>query len=106
MIPQRFVDVDLDVVADMVVPPWFQGSMSTEAATLLASEIEGRFMGGDSTRHEQLFRCTGTFRVGDEPELSFTGTGLRIHRVGVRDIGQFWGHTGSRRCFRPERRSD
>ena len=34
---------------------------------------------------------SGTVRVGDD-ERSFTGTGLRIHRQGVRDVGGFWGH--------------
>jgi len=74
-----------------------QGEMSEEAAGLLSSGIEGAFMGGP--RHEQLFRCEGTFKVGQGPELSFTGTGLRIHRIGVRDVGEFWGHNWQSAVF-------
>ncbi len=31
-------------------------------------------------------------RCGSAEEFSFTGTGLRIHRQGVRDTQGFWGH--------------
>ena len=44
-----------------------------------------------SPRYEQLCTARGTVRVGDD-EWSFTGTGLRIHRQGLRDVGGFWGH--------------
>jgi hypothetical protein len=53
-------------------------------------------MGG--VRHEQLFRCQGSFRVGDE-QYTFTGTGLRIHRIGVRDTSEFWGHNWQSAVF-------
>jgi len=97
VITEELVDVDVDVQTTMVVPPWVQGEMSEEAAGLLSSGIEGAFMGGP--RHEQLFRCEGTFKVGQGPELSFTGTGLRIHRIGVRDVGEFWGHNWQSAVF-------
>jgi hypothetical protein len=73
----------------MAAPPWFTGSLSLEAATILESSIEGRFMGGP--RYEQLCRMTGTVRLGGE-ERSFEGSGLRIRRYGVRDTAGFWGH--------------
>lgn len=46
-------------------------------------------MGG--SRYEQLFRARGSVKVGDD-ERSFTGTGLRIRRQGVRRLAGFWGH--------------
>ena len=59
-------------------------------------------MGGD--RYEQLFRATGSVRVAGE-EHTFTGSGLRIRRQGVRRLEGFWGHCwqsalfGSGRAF-------
>jgi hypothetical protein len=98
-ISDRFIDVDFDIDATMVVPPWFQGTMSTEAAAVLQNSVERRFMGNDGTRHEQLFRCTGTFRAGVSAPIEFTGTGLRIHRIGVRDVSDFWGHNWQTAVF-------
>ncbi len=46
-------------------------------------------MGGP--RYEQLFRATGSVRVGGQRH-DFTGTGLRIRRQGVRKLEGFWGH--------------
>jgi hypothetical protein len=86
--PSRQVEIEMDAV--MAVPPWVQGTMSNDARKMLQSEIEGRFMGGQ--RHEQLFRARGSFRIAGEKELTFTATGLRINRIGVRDVGEFWGH--------------
>jgi hypothetical protein len=84
-----YVDVEIHVDMTMVVPPWIQGQMGRQAADLLEKGIEGLFMGGE--RYEQLFRASGTFRVGDET-LDFTATGLRIHRQGVRNTNEFRGH--------------
>jgi prepilin-type processing-associated H-X9-DG protein len=83
------VDVEIHVDMTMTVPPWIQGEMGAEARKLLEEGKEGLFMGGD--RYEQLFTARGTFRVGDDT-LDFTGSGLRIHRQGVRDTGEFRGH--------------
>src|SRR5947207_2798729 len=83
------VDVRFVVEATMAVPPWIQGALVADAGALLDSSVEGDLMGGD--RYEQLFRCTGTVRVGDE-ELTFTGSGLRIRRQGVRRLAEFRGH--------------
>jgi len=96
VVAERWAEVDLEVDTTMAVPPWVQGEMSAEADKLLKNDIEGAFMGG--VRHEQLFRCRGSLRVGDE-QYTFTGTGLRIHRVGVRDTAEFWGHNWQSAVF-------
>ena len=83
------VDVAFAVEATMAVPPWIQGTLLADAADRLETSIEGDLMGGP--RYEQLFRATGSLRVGDE-EHAFTGSGLRIRRQGVRKLAGFWGH--------------
>jgi hypothetical protein len=90
------VDLEFHVEATMAVPPWIQGELSSTAAEQLASSIEGAFMGGP--RYEQLFRAEGSVRVGNE-EHSFTGSGLRIRRQGIRDVSQFWGHAWQSALF-------
>lgn len=83
------VDVEFQIEARMAVPPWIQGQLSTDAAAQLNSGVEGNFMGGD--RYEQLFRAQGMLRIGTEVH-TFTGSGLRIRRQGIRKIEGFWGH--------------
>jgi hypothetical protein len=83
------VDISFHVEAKMVVPPWVQGALQSDAQTQLKSSIEGDLMGGP--RYEQLFTATGEFRMGGE-QLDFTGSGLRIRRTGVRKLAGFWGH--------------
>jgi hypothetical protein len=83
------VDLAFHIETTMAVPPWIQGRLSTHAASLLDSAIEGDFMGGP--RYEQLFRAKGTLRIGEE-QHSFTGSGLRIRRQGIRKVEGFWGH--------------
>ena len=90
------VDVSFTVEATMAAPPWVQGTLFPEAAEMLAHSIEGKFMGGP--RHEQLFRTEATLRAGDE-QHTFTGSGLRIRRQGIRDIGEFWGHAWQSALF-------
>jgi hypothetical protein len=87
----RIVEVTLHLEAQMAVPPWIQGTMGEAARQALRGDtVEAQFMGG--FRFEQLFRGVGTFRVGTEPEQTFSCTGLRIFRQGVRDTTGFWGH--------------
>jgi hypothetical protein len=83
------VDVEFEIEATMAVPPWIQGQLSTAAAGLLKSSVEKGFMGGD--RFEQLFRAKGRLRIGSEVH-TFSGSGLRIKRQGIRKIEGFWGH--------------
>ena len=85
--PARQVRIRFE--AEMAAPPWTPGedrARSGDKTTDLAFGAVG------GHRHEQLFRCKGTFGVEGEPELSFEGTGLRIRRSGVRRLGEFPGH--------------
>jgi hypothetical protein len=84
------VDVEFQVDATMAVPPWSPG------AELPADSIESKLVGGP--RYEQLFRATGTVRIGDD-ERSFRGSGLRIRRQGVRELGEFRGHAWQSALF-------
>lgn len=81
--------VEFHLEATMAVPPWIQGTLDAQAATMLQSGSEGGMMGGD--RYEQLFRVKGMLKVGDEVQ-EFTGSGLRIRRQGVRNLQEFQGH--------------
>jgi hypothetical protein len=81
----RRVRIELDAM--MAVPPWSAGEQgrADRAAELAIGAVAGH-------RHEQLFRCSGTFQLDDEPAATFTGTGLRVRRYGIRDNGDFPGH--------------
>ena len=83
------VDLKFEVEAKLAVPPWVQGALQSDASSALQTSIEGDLMGGP--RYEQLFRATGAVRVAGA-EHTFTGTGLRIRRQGVRRLEGFWGH--------------
>ena len=78
------VEVELTIAA----PPWVPGTLSEEAAEVFHQGFAGAFI---SPRYEQLCTTRGTVQVGSD-EWCFTGTGLRIHRQGLRDVGGFWGH--------------
>jgi hypothetical protein len=81
--------VRIRVETEMAAPPWTPGedrARSGDKATDLAFGAVG------GHRHEQLFRCRGEFGIEGEPERRFEGTGLRIRRSGVRDVGEFPGH--------------
>ncbi|MGH2668744.1 MAG: hypothetical protein ACRDH5_06450, partial [bacterium] len=83
------VDAHFEIEATMAVPPWVQGSLLPEARKQLESSVEGDLMGGP--RYEQLFRATGSVRIGARAH-TFTGSGLRIRRQGVRRLAEFRGH--------------
>ena len=83
------IPLEFEVEAPMAVPAWMPGALSGDAADRLKTSVEGGFMGGP--RYEQLFRATGTVRVGGQRH-AFTGSGLRIRRQGVRKLEGFWGH--------------
>ena len=83
------VNISFHVEATMVVPPWVQGALQSDAGARLKASVEGDLMGGP--RYEQLFTATGGFDVAGE-QRSFTGSGLRIRRQGVRKLAGFWGH--------------
>jgi hypothetical protein len=85
---ERRTPVRLAVEMTMVTPAWVQGALLKAAAERL-EDVEGLFMGG--FRYEHLFRAEGVFSV-DGTDRPFKGTGLRIHRQGVRQMAGFWGH--------------
>ena len=81
--------VSLRVETEMAAPPWTPGedrARNGDTATDLAFGAVG------GHRHEQLFRCIGTFDIEGEAPRPFEGTGLRIRRYGVREVGAFPGH--------------
>ena len=90
------VPVELDLDIRPAVPPWESGTLTEEAAHVLATQEEGALMGGP--RFEQLFRATGRLRVGDE-ERELRGGGLRIRRQGVRRLAAFRGHAWQSALF-------
>jgi hypothetical protein len=82
------VPVRVDVEVTCAAPPWVSGTLSAEASELFTKGFAGAFI---SPRYEQLATARGTVRV-DRDEWKFSGTALRIHRQGPRDVGGFWGH--------------
>jgi hypothetical protein len=87
---QRLAALSFDIEAEAAIPPWVQGSLSSDAVERMArGTVEGEFMGGD--RLEQLCRVKGTINY-DGKARSFTGGALRVRRAGVRSITGFWGH--------------
>ena len=85
--PSRHVRLRVD--AEAAAPAWSPGEIAARSGDR-STELAVGAVGGH--RHEQLFRCTGVFKIEGEAELPFTGTGLKIRRTGVRDIGEFPGH--------------
>jgi hypothetical protein len=90
------VPVELHVDIESAVPPWESGTLLDEARYVLEHQEEGDLMGGP--RFEQLFRATGTFRVGDETH-ALDGGGLRIRRQGIRRLATFRGHVWQSTLF-------
>ena len=83
----RRVRIVIDAV--MAAPPWTPGEQAIRIGDRATESAVGA-VGGH--RHEQLFRCSGRFAVDGETDLAFTGTGLKIRRWGVRNVGEFPGH--------------
>jgi hypothetical protein len=82
------VPLRIEVEVTCATPPWISGTLNEEAQKLFNDGFAGAFI---SPRYEQLCTARGSVHLGDE-EWSFTGTALRIHRQGTRDVGGFWGH--------------
>ena len=89
------VPMRIDVALDAAAPPWVSGTLNPEARALFDKGFAGAFI---SPRYEQLCACEGTLVVGDD-RWSFTGTALRIHRQGPRDVLGFWGHCWASALF-------
>lgn len=83
------VPLSLSVTAEMVAPPWLMGGVTPEAAQAMRSGGAGALMGG--VRYEQLCRVKGMATL-DGREYPVTGTGMRVRRQGVRNMGAAIGH--------------
>lgn len=82
------VPLAFHVEAEMAEPPWMMGGLTPEAAK--AMEAAGSaLMGG--VRYEQLCRVSGWLRFSGE-ERRISGTGMRVRRRGVRNMGGAPGH--------------
>lgn len=75
--------------AEMAAPPWLMGGMTAEAAREMKAGDAGALMGG--VRYEQLCRVRGWVRL-DGAEHTIAGTGMRVRRQGIRNMGGAMGH--------------
>ncbi len=82
------VPLEVEVELTCAAPPWVSGTLSADSSELFNEGFAGAFI---SPRYEQLCTSRGRVRFGGD-EWTFEGTGLRIHRQGLRDVGGFWGH--------------
>jgi len=83
------VDLAFRFEAEMAAPPWLMGGMTAQAAREMKAGDAGALMGG--VRYEQLCRVKGWVTVdGETQEIS--GTGMRVRRQGVRNMGAAMGH--------------
>ncbi len=85
----RPVELAFSVEAQMAAPPWLMGGMTAETARLMKSSIEGELMGG--LRFEQVCRVNGVVNIAGEKH-PIEGTGMRVRRHGVRNMGAATGH--------------
>ncbi len=83
------VPLSLHVVAEMAAPPWLMGGVTPQAAQAMRSGEARALMGG--VRYEQLCRVNGK-AVLDGREYPIEGTGMRVRRQGVRNMGAAIGH--------------
>jgi hypothetical protein len=90
------VPVEMEMEIRSAVPPWEGGTLLEEARLVIATQDEGDLMGGP--RFEQLFRATGSLKVGDEAH-ELRGGGLRIRRQGIRRLATFRGHAWQSSVF-------
>lgn len=83
------VDLAFRFEADMAAPPWLMGGMTAQAARKIKAGDAAALMGG--VRYEQLCRVKGTVTV-DGAEQVISGSGMRVRRQGVRNMGAAMGH--------------
>lgn len=83
------VDLAFRFEAKMAAPPWLMGGMSAEAARNMKAGDAGALMGG--IRYEQLCRIKGSVTIDGETR-HISGTGMRVRRQGVRNMGAALGH--------------
>jgi hypothetical protein len=82
------VPLAFHVEAEMAEPPWLMGGMTAEAAKAMQAGGSA-LMGG--VRYEQLCRVSGWVRLSGE-QRRISGTGMRVRRRGVRNMGGAPGH--------------
>lgn len=75
--------------AEMAASPWLMGGMTEEAAQQMKAGEGGALMGG--IRYEQLCKLKGTVTL-DGQQHDIAGTGMRVRRQGVRNMGAALGH--------------
>jgi hypothetical protein len=80
------VPLAFEIEGQTTLPPALTGTFTDDANT----EWARTFFGG--RRYEQFLTGEGTIRTR-EGELPFSGVGVRTHRVGTRNLGEFPGHT-------------
>jgi hypothetical protein len=83
------VDLAFRFEAEMAAPPWLMGGMTAAAARSIKAGDAGALMGG--VRYEQLCRIKGSARIDGE-DHAIDGTGMRVRRQGVRNMGAAMGH--------------
>lgn len=83
------VDLAFRFEAEMAAPPWLMGGMTAQAARSMKVGDGGALMGG--IRYEQLCRIKGHVHV-DGKKHDIEGTGMRVRRQGVRNMGAALGH--------------
>jgi hypothetical protein len=75
--------------AEMAAPPWLMGGLTAEAARRMREGAGSALMGG--VRYEQLCRVEGSVHF-DGKDYTIGGTGMRVRRQGVRNMGAALGH--------------
>lgn len=75
--------------AEMVAPPWLMGGLAAEAAARMEASRASALMGG--VRYEQICRVNGSVEF-DGRTYAVDGTGMRVRRQGVRNMGAALGH--------------
>jgi len=83
------VDLAFRFEAEMAAPPWLMGGLTAEAARNMRSRDANALMGG--VRYEQLCRVKGTIEIARQVH-TIAGTGMRVRRQGVRNMGAALGH--------------
>ncbi len=75
--------------AEMAAPPWLMGGLDEEAARKMRVGDASALMGG--VRYEQLCQVRGEVTLDGETH-AIEGTGMRVRRQGVRNMGAAIGH--------------
>lgn len=83
------VPLSFRIEAEMAAPPWLMGGLAEEAARQMRRGDADALMGG--VRYEQLCRVHGEVRF-DGALHPIAGTGMRVRRQGVRNMGAALGH--------------